>query len=465
MPAEVLLPSFCGPSGNIGAAKTGKIKSATSGRGFGNTLKAAHQAIEKSAQESGSPRKHQLKDYLDGSSPLVTDSQGAGFGDEILPEAMPTDDVPVEKIAVAEMPIVETGLLLIAASQPQMLTGVSLNPAFQGMQPGLHLGLATEKSSEDMKATLNMGNNALVIKEENRENAQILKNLSYGDNQGLSKNPNFGDNQGLSKNPNYGDSQELSKNQTVLKPNAAQLATTKEGSEQFGWGEKRPVAESANDASQSQKVWKSGASQPSQLIATESERLRGVTTQGFTNSDGMETAQGLLKPTGTEPPVLADKTALLDKVVSTEDIVEQIVKNMELVSNRKSSTVTIKLQPEFLGKLEINVEVKGNAVVARFSTDNQQVKQLLETGIGQLRTHLEISGIRLEKAEVNIDLGHHSGEFQHFNQSGEQNRQSTPYENSHYYLGQFLSDSGPSEIGESDVLSGQYSDGSINYLI
>ena len=127
--------------------------------------------------------------------------------------------------------------------------------------------------------------------------------------------------------------------------------------------------------------------------------------------------------------------------------------------------MTIKLQPEFLGKLHISLEVKGNEVVARFSTDNQQVKHLLETGIGQLRTHLEVNGMRLERVEVSIDLGNYSGEFQHSDQSGYHNRQPTYYEASNHYAGQLMSEALPSEIVSGDVLVDDYYDGSINYLI
>ncbi len=193
--------------------------------------------------------------------------------------------------------------------------------------------------------------------------------------------------------------------------------------------------------------------------------MRGVKTQVTSGNEVVAETSQVLTVSSPAETVVTEKVETIQKPVSTGDIVEQIVRKIEFYPGQKSSAVTIKLEPEFLGNLQINLEVVDDVLVARFSTDNHQVKQLLEMGMGQLRTQLETTGIRLERAEVNVDLGQHQGEYQHHHQPGYQNRQPLPYEVSHYYPVQFMSDTGPSETVENYLPPGDYSDGSVNYLI
>jgi hypothetical protein len=48
--------------------------------------------------------------------------------------------------------------------------------------------------------------------------------------------------------------------------------------------------------------------------------------------------------------------------------------------------------------------VEEGAVTARFITDNHQVKQMLEANLGMLRQTLESHGMKVERAEVDVQL-------------------------------------------------------------
>lgn len=90
--------------------------------------------------------------------------------------------------------------------------------------------------------------------------------------------------------------------------------------------------------------------------------------------------------------------------VDTSDFLEQIVRKAELMVKQNSSQIKIELQPEFLGKLTIKVVMEEGAVTAKFITDNHQVKQMLESNINLLKQSLEAQGMRVERAEVNVQL-------------------------------------------------------------
>lgn len=105
--------------------------------------------------------------------------------------------------------------------------------------------------------------------------------------------------------------------------------------------------------------------------------------------------------------------------VSTEELMEQIVKKVELVSKQANSEMRIQLKPEFLGKMLIQIAVNDGVVTARFTTESQHVKQILEANMNSLKQTLEANGLRVDKTEVNVQLDNGGN----FNNSSEGNRQ------------------------------------------
>ncbi|NLV16982.1 MAG: hypothetical protein GXY50_07235 [Syntrophomonadaceae bacterium] len=154
------------------------------------------------------------------------------------------------------------------------------------------------------------------------------------------------------------------------------------------------------------------AMEVNQLISLESERMRGTKNsedlQGNTKISEGEAAWGATGKSGTEP-VLLNRETISQKPISSKQMIEQVIKSMEHMPLSRSSDVTIKLEPQSLGKLHIHLQIRDDVIVATFSTENHLAKQLLESGLGNLRMQLESSGIRLERAEVNVDLGNEWG--------------------------------------------------------
>lgn len=101
---------------------------------------------------------------------------------------------------------------------------------------------------------------------------------------------------------------------------------------------------------------------------------------------------------------LLAKADVPSTAVDSQDVLNQIVRKAELLLKLNSSQMKIELHPEFLGKLTIKVMVEEGAVTARFITDNHQVKQMLEANLGILRQTLESHGMKVERAEVDVQL-------------------------------------------------------------
>lgn len=86
------------------------------------------------------------------------------------------------------------------------------------------------------------------------------------------------------------------------------------------------------------------------------------------------------------------------------ELVDQVVKKMQLLQRPNLSEMRIQLKPEVLGKMMVKIMVEEGVVTARFLTDNHQVRQLLEANMGLLRQNLEASGLKVDRTEVNVAL-------------------------------------------------------------
>lgn len=435
MQTEVLLPSVVGLSGNVETNKAvNTAKNSNSGQGFSISLRAANRASDKSQGKMPGDMPHETGDY-------------------ISPDEMPYDAISLNALSNAD-----TGAFLFGSGEREVAQFQSslVDPASTEAnlslenRPGL-IGLAT--NSPPTQTGMPLG----VIAEKPGGNAEMITaplNTALVNENGTEEN---------TRNLMYKDNQQAPANQAGQKPYLTTRAATLTGSEQPGRGENQSVTSLQGD--QSNRVGHGDVTNPQQLIAVETERFHGVKTQLPASTEVIvEAPSGALNSIHTET-ALVEKTAVQHTMVSTQDIIEQIVNKIEIFSNPKSNVVTIKLEPEFLGSLQINLEVVDDVLIARFSTDNLQVKQLLENGLTQLRNQLETSGIRLERAEVNIDLGHQFDGYQHQNESGYQNRQPIPYETTTYYPESVMRDNSPPEAGEHQMPSTEYTDGSINYLI
>ncbi|MEK8023393.1 MAG: flagellar hook-length control protein FliK, partial [Candidatus Hydrogenedentota bacterium] len=87
-------------------------------------------------------------------------------------------------------------------------------------------------------------------------------------------------------------------------------------------------------------------------------------------------------------------------------IFEQIVQNAKLTVTNGKGEATIKLNPEFLGKVEMKIVVEEGKVNVKFTVENNAVRQAIADNVQDLRKNLAESGLEVEN--VTILLG---GEF------------------------------------------------------
>jgi flagellar hook-length control protein FliK len=124
-------------------------------------------------------------------------------------------------------------------------------------------------------------------------------------------------------------------------------------------------------------------------------------------------------------PQKKDVTAILDKTetkatVQAKDIISQVVESAKVVTTPEKSEMVMELKPESLGKLSLKVVTEQGIVVAKFITESEQVKSILETNMQLLKDSLEKQGVNVQGFSVSVrqDNSYSAGK-----QYGNQNQQ------------------------------------------
>jgi flagellar hook-length control protein FliK len=84
------------------------------------------------------------------------------------------------------------------------------------------------------------------------------------------------------------------------------------------------------------------------------------------------------------------------------DVIRQIVQRMSLRSDGRQSQMQIKLKPEFLGNLKMDVITENRMVMVRMTAENHSVKEMIEQNIGMLKTELQQQGLQVQKVDVSV---------------------------------------------------------------
>ena len=88
--------------------------------------------------------------------------------------------------------------------------------------------------------------------------------------------------------------------------------------------------------------------------------------------------------------------------VDTQDIMNQIMDYMKITLDSDMDSLEMQLHPASLGTLQIQVTSKGGVMTANFVTQNEAVKQALESQMMTLQDSLNEQGIKVEAVEVSV---------------------------------------------------------------
>lgn len=89
--------------------------------------------------------------------------------------------------------------------------------------------------------------------------------------------------------------------------------------------------------------------------------------------------------------------------VPEEQVYQQVASRLTLVNGERHSRMTMRLYPEELGQVKLELTVEGDRVRVQMHAQNQQVQEVLEKYLPRLRESFEQQGLKLEEAQVTYD--------------------------------------------------------------
>lgn len=86
----------------------------------------------------------------------------------------------------------------------------------------------------------------------------------------------------------------------------------------------------------------------------------------------------------------------------TDNIINQLTEQMKLQVKEDVKELTMKLNPEHLGNVNLTIASKEGAVTAQLTAQNESVRAALESQIMILKENLESQGVKVEAVEVTV---------------------------------------------------------------
>lgn len=109
-----------------------------------------------------------------------------------------------------------------------------------------------------------------------------------------------------------------------------------------------------------------------------------------------------------------DNPLELKEIVSIDkkEVIQQIVDKVKVDFSEAKNEIRVKLKPEILGEMTMNIEVAKGAITAKIMVDNQRTKEIIEGNLIQLKESIKDTGLEIKTVEVfvgnNGDFDKHS---------------------------------------------------------
>ena len=93
--------------------------------------------------------------------------------------------------------------------------------------------------------------------------------------------------------------------------------------------------------------------------------------------------------------------------VNEEQILNSIVRQARFMIHKGQSSAVIKLEPPSLGKLRLDIVIENSRVTGRIIVESQEVKEIIQHSISELRENLAQNGLKVDSFDVQV--GHNGG--------------------------------------------------------
>lgn len=173
------------------------------------------------------------------------------------------------------------------------------------------------------------------------------------------------------------------------------------------------VAEATPEQTDAGKFAELLSSNPKQAMDNLAQQVQGqVQPNATAQTQGMA---GKLMP---ETPMVQLPSG---QQVAESQIFDQVVARFSGGFNGASGKMVLRMQPAELGSLRIELAVEGDRITANIQAQSQQVQEVLERNLPQLRNALAEQGLKIDQFKV--DVNQEQGQQNQFDQFAQQQQQ------------------------------------------
>ena len=136
-----------------------------------------------------------------------------------------------------------------------------------------------------------------------------------------------------------------------------------------------------------------------------------------------EAAAPLVSSTATPTTATAESAMLRlpsGMMVPEGTVIDQMITRLSLNQRLETSTVNLKLYPQELGELRMEIKVEQDNIKAHIITQNPQAQEMIDRHIPRLREALEQQGLHLQQVEVTIAANDNGNDHRYQDNSRQQ---------------------------------------------
>ncbi|HHU90007.1 MAG TPA: flagellar hook-length control protein FliK [Clostridiaceae bacterium] len=127
-------------------------------------------------------------------------------------------------------------------------------------------------------------------------------------------------------------------------------------------------------------------------------------------------------------PISIEKTQLpLSQKPLANTVTNQVMMKVKLMAGENKQEMEIHLKPDSLGRLSLKIIHERGEILAKITTENQQVKEILESNMQMLKDALEESGFNVQSLSVSVGNGKENSQYKE-NRDGKDKVQSSGLE-------------------------------------
>ena len=146
-------------------------------------------------------------------------------------------------------------------------------------------------------------------------------------------------------------------------------------------------------------------------VAVAREVAKNLTADAVKSAEELVTiGDATAKAAGEQTVVGAEaKTATTASRALDESVMKQLAEKIQTVTRAGVTELRIQMRPESLGEVKLRIRIEGDVVFTKIQVESEQVKNIIESNLQQLKDSLSLQHLQAGSLEVSVGNGDGNG--------------------------------------------------------